>query len=79
MLYFQKTVFLLTGGAFYEKYFEIDKGIRGFFFYSLLNLIPLAFAFIYFGYLKAGVVVLTVLFALFIITFWLTRRIPPTV
>ena len=78
MLYFQKTIFLLTGGAFYEKYFEIDKRLRGFFFYSLLNLIPLTVAFIYFGFLKAGAVVLTVLIALFVVMFWLTRRIHPT-
>ena len=74
MRFLHKTIFMITNGAFYETVFESDPKILSLFFYSMLNLLPLAAAFLYFGFVKAGMVVLGVLAVLFAIVFLLIRR-----
>ena len=73
MPFVQKTIFMITNGAFYSEVFIVDKAILNIYFYGMLNLVPMAALFFYFGFIKASFVVFGILVALYAFVFWLIR------
>ena len=71
----QKTIFMISNGALHRKAFSADANILSIFFYSMLNLVPLAAGFLYFGFLNAGFVVLGVLVLLYLLVYSLIRPV----